>query len=85
MRPFIFALGTLALASFFQSGPAAAQAGINNRWCSEDGAIENCSFSSFRQCQATVRGEGQVCSPNPSYAGRRGLDSAYAGPRRSYR
>jgi Protein of unknown function (DUF3551) len=83
MRTFIFALGTLALASFLHSGPAAAQGGANNRWCSDDGAIENCSFSSFRQCMATVRGEGQVCSRNPSYAGRRGVDSTYAGPRRS--
>jgi uncharacterized protein DUF3551 len=48
----------------------------NAQWCAEyssGGGYENCGFSTFEQCQATVSGIGaNFCRPsqynNPSYA-----------------
>jgi Protein of unknown function (DUF3551) len=71
MRTLIFALGALAIGSIVHSGPAAAQQAGAYPWCSEEGSIESCAFTSFQQCQATVSGVGQVCARNPEYAGAR--------------
>jgi Protein of unknown function (DUF3551) len=47
----------------------------NAQWCAQySGALggsENCGFSTFEQCQATVSGIGGFCRPsqyNPGYA-----------------
>lgn len=65
----LFALATLmGLAGMF---PAHSQQHIDYPWCTsgamqEYGAV-NCGFSTFEQCLATARGNGQSCGPNPFY------------------
>lgn len=46
------------------SSPASAQ--TNLAWCAtdRDGAM-NCLYETLSQCEATVRGEGGECVPNP--------------------
>jgi hypothetical protein len=39
-------------------------------WCAEYGrsyGAENCGFVTFRQCLATIWGNGGFCKPNPWY------------------
>jgi hypothetical protein len=42
-------------------------------WCTSgaghDWGAVNCGFSTFEQCMATARGNGQSCQPNPLYQG----------------
>jgi hypothetical protein len=51
---------------------AAAQQGQNGRYCytSQRGAT-NCGFSTFKQCEASRRGNASApCVPNPMYRGK---------------
>ncbi len=64
------------VAAFFAvNGVASVQTAeaveYNYPWCTsgamqEYGAV-NCGFSTFEQCLATARGNGQSCGPNPHY------------------
>ena len=40
-------------------------------WCTNvgDGGVNECSYTSFEQCQATVSGVGGFCTLNRSYSG----------------
>jgi len=43
-------------------------AGASGSWCAtypKQGLNDNCSYSSFDQCWATVLGRGGFCRPNP--------------------
>jgi len=57
----IGAVGALAL-----FGSAGARAQVNQPWCGtdRDGAM-NCIYATLSACEATVRGEGGECVPNP--------------------
>ena len=48
-------------------------------WCTNfgDGGVNECSYTTFEQCQAAISGVGGLCTMNPSYSN----DSAR--PRRS--
>ena len=65
----LFAAATLLLAA---SMPNTASA-VEYPWCAlygdSHGGI-NCGFTSLEQCRATIAGNGGICQPNPSYAGR---------------
>ena len=40
-------------------------------WCARsvvNGGNPQCDFSTFRQCQATISGQGGSCLPNPAFA-----------------
>ena len=67
MKPTLFALGVLIFIAGIGT-PAKAQ---NDPWCAHldfgsDEAV-NCSFVSFDQCMATVRGMGGFCVANNTY------------------
>ncbi len=59
----------------------------DNSWCAKtfvNGGNPQCDFSSFRQCQATVSGQGGECIRNPSLAygrmgGRQPNNSSWGG------
>ena len=64
------AFAALALAGLGARSHAVAGA-YNYPWCTsgaghEYGAV-NCGFTTFEQCLATARGNGQSCGPNPLY------------------
>lgn len=69
-------IGTMSLALALLGALAAgapARADVLYPWCAVYGGGERgtnatvCSFNSFAQCQATVRGLGGFCQQNPSY------------------
>lgn len=72
MRALIFALATCAITAA-TIAPAEAQ---NYPWCAYygggRGGGENCGFSTFGQCMATVRGIGGYCARNTQYHAPRG-------------
>ena len=50
------------------SAQGSQAAGASRSWCAtypEQGLNDNCSYSSFDQCWATVLGRGGFCRPNP--------------------
>ena len=50
------------------SAQASQAAGGSRSWCTtfpQQGLNDNCSYSSFDQCWATVLGRGGFCRPNP--------------------
>jgi hypothetical protein len=50
------------------SAQASQAAGASRSWCASyprQGLNDNCSYSSFDQCWATVLGRGGFCRPNP--------------------
>ncbi len=48
------------------TGVSSARAQVNLPWCAtdKDGAM-NCVYETLSKCEATVRGEGGACVPNP--------------------
>jgi hypothetical protein len=60
---------TLALAASALGVHDPARAGWENApWCAPRGGQAgdlDCSYNSFQECMATVRGLGGFCSPNP--------------------
>jgi hypothetical protein len=67
MRSLLFTAGLVALMAGFAL-PAQAQ---NYPWCAtytgSAGGSQNCGFTSFEQCMATVRGMGGFCDQNTQY------------------
>jgi hypothetical protein len=50
------------------SAQGSQAAGASRSWCASyprQGLNDNCSYSSFDQCWATVLGRGGFCQPNP--------------------
>src|SRR5262245_8378945 len=50
------------------SAQGSQAAGASRSWCStfpSQGLNDNCSYSSFDECWATVLGRGGFCRPNP--------------------
>src|SRR5262249_32299765 len=50
------------------SAQGSQAAGASRSWCAsypKQGLNDNCSYSSFDQCWATVLGRGGFCRPNP--------------------
>ena len=66
MRQTLLAIALLGIG--FASQPAQADP---YRWCAEYGGRrvggENCGFVTFKQCLATIAGNGGFCKPNPWY------------------
>jgi Protein of unknown function (DUF3551) len=58
-------LGSITLATLALT--ATDVRGANNNWCATytKPENENCTFATFEQCQATVRGVGGWCRANP--------------------
>jgi hypothetical protein len=66
MKPVLLFLGVI-LSTIAVGTPAKAQ---NYPWCAlYTGALggENCGFSTYAQCAATVSGIGGFCQPNTQY------------------
>lgn len=81
----------VGLAAVVVSGLAlpreAASLEYNYPWCTsgaghEFGAV-NCGFTTFEQCLATARGNGQSCGPNPAYVPPPGAAAGKHAPRRA--
>jgi hypothetical protein len=72
MTKFLIALAAVAALTAFNAPPAKAE--IQYPWCAEYGRFgnqaENCGFSTYRQCLATISGIGGFCQRNPMYHGR---------------
>ncbi len=66
----IFAAGAALLALAAPS----AKAEVEYPWCAKYGRFgtqaENCGFSTYRQCLATISGIGGYCARNPRYQAR---------------
>jgi hypothetical protein len=83
MRLSLFILGAFAAVVCFEK-PAAAQ---TYPWCAyynfgkDGGGTENCGFSTFQQCLATVTGIGGNCGQNPMYQPSPGLYLSTKRPR----
>jgi hypothetical protein len=63
----LFIVGTSPSMARDHTSPTLA----SNSWCARtfsNGDNPQCDFSSFRQCQATVSGQGGDCIRNPSLA-----------------
>lgn len=78
MKALLFAAGLVVAAGVLPSG-AQAQ---NYPWCAvygggRGGGGQNCGFSTFEQCMATLSGQGGFCNRNTQYRG--------PGPRAHYR
>jgi len=68
MKHLLVALGIL-LAMAASDARAATE---NYPWCAlysagDDGGAQNCGFTSYEQCMATVTGMGGMCQPNTLY------------------
>jgi len=66
LRLWLLAVATLAATVFT---PAASSA-IEYPWCAQYGGNfggENCGFTTYQQCMATVSGIGGFCVRNPFY------------------
>jgi Protein of unknown function (DUF3551) len=65
----IIGVTALVAASLFAGVPSAAAAVIYP-WCAFYGRLgENCGFTTFQQCRATISGIGGYCGANPWYRG----------------
>jgi hypothetical protein len=69
------------------AAPATAR---SYQWCQRTqatGGNPQCSFTSFRQCQASISGVGGDCIRNPGQASRRGMNTRgmTTGSARGYR
>jgi len=68
------------------SAQASQAAGGSRSWCTtfpEQGLNDNCSYSSFEQCWATMWGRGGFCRPNPFPGTAYGTGSTWgSGPKR---
>ena len=62
-------LATATVAFAASARPSAAM--VIYPWCAEYGGrsfgAENCGFVTFKQCLATIAGNGGFCKPNPWY------------------
>ena len=62
-------LATAAVVFSASAKPSAAM--VIYPWCAEYGGRsfggENCGFVTFKQCLATIAGNGGFCKPNPWY------------------
>jgi hypothetical protein len=62
-------LATATVAFAASAKPGAAM--VIYPWCAEYGGrsfgAENCGFVTFKQCLATIAGNGGFCKPNPWY------------------
>jgi hypothetical protein len=68
-RAKIIGLATFAAASLCASAPPAA-AMVIYPWCAFYGRLgENCGFTTYQQCRATISGIGGYCAVNPWYNG----------------
>jgi hypothetical protein len=67
MKALLFAAGLIATAGAL---PSSAQA-QNYPWCAvyggRGGGGQNCGFSTFEQCMATLSGMGGFCNRNTQY------------------
>ena len=67
MKALLFAAALIAAAGAL-TGSAQAQ---NYPWCAlyggRGGGGQNCGFSTFEQCMATLSGMGGFCNRNPQY------------------
>jgi hypothetical protein len=67
MKGLLFAAAAIAAAGAFTSG-AQAQ---NYPWCAvyggREGGGQNCGFTTFEQCMATLSGMGGFCNRNTQY------------------
>jgi hypothetical protein len=67
--------------------PSGAQA-QNYPWCAvyggRDGGGQNCGFSTFEQCMATLSGMGGFCNRNTQYVPGAGPQAAYRHRHRRY-
>jgi Protein of unknown function (DUF3551) len=66
----VILLGGILACAAAMSAPAQAQ---NYPWCAyysgSRGGAENCGFSTYEQCMATVSGIGGFCDRNTQYRG----------------
>jgi hypothetical protein len=66
-------------------GGGAAGAAEHYPWCAivnvGPAMSTNCGFTSYQQCEQTVRGQGGYCQQNPDYK----ADAARSDPRKSRR
>jgi len=63
MRALVLVALTLATMALTQTAADAA----SGTWCAtySKRGVENCTYTSFEQCRATVWGVGGFCRPNP--------------------
>jgi len=84
MKALIIATGLAVAASALPSG-AQAQ---NYPWCAvyggRSGGGQNCGFSTFEQCMATLSGMGGFCQRNTQYVPGAGPHAAYRNRHRHY-
>ena len=67
------------------SAQGSQAAGASRSWCAtypRQGLNDNCSYSSFDQCWATVLGRGGFCRPNPFPGTAYGTGYSWSGPMR---
>ena len=67
------------------SAQGSQAAGASRSWCAtypKQGLNDNCSYSSFDQCWATVLGRGGFCRPNPFPGTAYGTGYTWSGPKR---
>ena len=81
----IWVVSVVAVATFGGPEPSPAVE-FNYPWCTsgagnEFGAV-NCGFSTFEQCLASARGNGQSCGQNPFYVPPSGVTTGKRTPRR---
>ena len=85
MKALIFVAGVLVAAGAVPSG-AQAQ---NYPWCAvygggRGGGGQNCGFTTFEQCLATLSGNGGFCTQNTQYVPPPGPRAHYRGRNRHY-
>jgi hypothetical protein len=67
------------------SAQASQAAGGSRSWCTTfpmQGLNDNCSYSSFDECWATMWGRGGFCRPNPFPGTAYGTGYTWSGPKR---
>jgi hypothetical protein len=84
MKTLLFAAGLIAAAGALTTG-AQAQ---NYPWCAvyggREGGGENCGFTTFAQCMATLSGMGGFCNRNTQYVPPPGPHARYRAGRQNY-
>jgi hypothetical protein len=66
------------------SAQGSQAAGVSRSWCAVHPrhGSENCGYTSFDQCWATIGAEGGWCRPNPFSATPYGTGYTWSGPKR---
>jgi hypothetical protein len=84
MKSLLFAAALIAAGSAL-TGSAKAQ---NYPWCAvyggREGGGENCGFTTFEQCMATLSGMGGFCNRNTQYVPPPGPHARYRRYRHNY-